>query len=73
MRTALWLAEEGSAFLGIVAELIAEDAEEAGGVPEAARDDMGGGPLDEEATQRFILPLEGRVGGEKEPRVSGWR
>src|SRR5712692_9435565 len=38
LRTALWLAKEGSAFLGIVAELMAQDAEGAGVVAEAAGD-----------------------------------
>ena len=38
LRSALRLAEEGSAFLRVVAELMAEDAEGAGGVAEAAGD-----------------------------------
>ena len=73
LRPMLDRLEEPGALGGIVPKLVTEDPEGAGGVPEAARDDMGGRPFDEEAPQRFILPLEGRVGGEKEPRVSGWR
>src|SRR5271165_771713 len=38
LRTALWLAEEGSAFLRVVAKLIAEDAEGARRVAETTGD-----------------------------------
>jgi len=56
-----------------MAKLVAEHAEGPGSVAEAARDDLGGQFLDEEAAQGFVLPLAGRVGGEKEPRGAGWR
>jgi len=70
LRTALGLAEEGSAFLGIVAELIAEDAEEAGGVAEAASDVGRGLLIDEEGAEGFVLALHRELRGQEEVLVS---
>jgi len=63
------LAEEGSAFQGIVAELIAEDAEGAWGVAEASGDVGGGLVIDEEGTEGFVLALQGELGGKEEVLV----
>ena len=66
--------KEAGAFGGIVPELVTEDPEGPGGVAEAVRHDVGGGALDEEAAQRFVLPVKGAVGAEKESGLSrGWR
>ena len=59
----MWQAEEGSAFLRIVAKLIAKDAEEAGGVTEAASDVAGGLLIDEEGAEGFVLALLGELRG----------
>ena len=45
-----------------MAELIAEDAEEAGGVPEAAGDVGGRLLIDEVGTEGFVLALQGEQG-----------
>jgi len=66
LRTALWLAEEGSAFLGVVAELMAEDAEGAGGVTEATGDVGRGLLIDEEGAEGFVLALQRELGGKEE-------
>jgi len=66
----LWLAEEGSAFLGVVAELMAEDAEGARGVTEAAGYVAGGLLIDEVSTEGFVLALQGELGGEEEVVVA---
>lgn len=55
------LAEEGGAFAGVVAEPVAEDAEEAGGVAEAAGDLSGGLLVDEIGAQGFVLALGGEL------------
>jgi hypothetical protein len=69
MRPALWLAEEGSAFLRVVAELIAKDAEGAGGVAEAAGDVAGGLLIDEVSAEGFVLALHRGLGGKEEVLV----
>jgi len=69
----LWLAEEGSALVGIVTELMAEDAEGARGVAEAASDVAGGRVLDEESTEGFILALQGELRGEEEVLIARCR
>jgi hypothetical protein len=69
----MWLAEEGSAFQGVVAELIAEDAEEAGGVPEAAGDVGGRLLIDEVRTEGFVLALQGELGRQEEVLVARCR
>ena len=70
LRSALWLAEEGRAFQGIVAELMAEDAEGAGGVTETTGDFSRRLVIDEEGTERFVLALQGELGGEEEVLVA---
>jgi hypothetical protein len=70
LRTAMRQAEEGSAFLGIVPELIAEHAEGAWRVPEAASDVAGGLVIDEEGTEGLVLALQGELRGEEEVLVS---
>jgi hypothetical protein len=62
----LWLAEEGSALLGIVAELMAKDAEGARGVTKTAGDVAGGLVIDEEGAESFVLTLHGELGGQEE-------
>jgi hypothetical protein len=47
--------EEGG--VGVAAELVAEDAEGAGAVPEGAGHRVGGAPLDEVGAQRLVHPL----------------
>jgi hypothetical protein len=66
LRTALGQAEEGSAFFGIVAELIAEDAEGSRGVTEAAGDVAGWLLIDEEGTEGFVLTLQRELRGKEE-------
>jgi len=61
--------EEAGAFVGIVAKLMAKDAEGAGGIAEAACDFVRRQPPDEKGTERFILTVEGAVGSEKEAGV----
>jgi hypothetical protein len=69
----LRLAEEGGAFLRVVAELITQDAEGAGGIAEAAGD-VGGGLLFEEVrTEGFVLALHGELRGEEEVLVARCR
>jgi len=69
----LWLAEEGSTFLGVVAELMAEDAEGARGVTEAAGYVAGGLLIDEIGAEGFVLALQGELGGKEEVVVVGCR
>jgi hypothetical protein len=64
------LAEEGSAFLRIVAELMAEDAEETGGVAEAAGAVAGGFLIDEVSAEGFVLALQGELRGKEEVPVA---
>jgi hypothetical protein len=52
--------------VGVVAELIAEDAEGVGGVSEAAGDLGSGQFLDEEGAQGLVLTMERRFGAEEE-------
>ena len=66
MRAALRLAEEGSAFFGVVAELVTEDPESARGIAETAGDVGGGFLVDEESAQSLVLALQGKLGGEEE-------
>jgi hypothetical protein len=73
LRSSLRLAEEGGAFLRVVAELMAEDAEGAGGVAEAAGDVAGGLLIDEVSTEGFVLALQGELGGEEEVEVARCR
>ena len=70
MRTALGLAEEGGAFLRVVAELIAQDAEGAGGIAETAGDVGGGLLFNEVSTEGFILALQGELRGQEEVLVA---
>jgi len=70
LGTAMWQAEEGSTFLGIVAELIAEDAEEAGGVAKAARDVGRGLFIDEEGAEGFVLALQGELRRKEEVLIA---
>ena len=62
----MWQAEEGSAFLGIVAELITQDAESAFGVTEAAGDFGGRLLIDEVSAEGFVLALQGELRGKEE-------
>ena len=73
MRSALRLAEEGGAFLRVVAELITQDAEGAGGISEAAGDVGGGLVVDEVSTEGFILALQRELRGEEEVLVARCR
>ncbi len=66
LRAALRLAEEGSALLGIMAELMAKDAEGAGGVAEAAGHVGRGLLIDEESAEGFVLALHRELGGKEE-------
>jgi hypothetical protein len=69
----LRLAEEGGAFLRVVAELITQDAEGAWGIAEAAGD-VGGGFLPEEvSTEGFVLTLHGELRGQEEVPVARCR
>ena len=57
----------------VVAKLIAQDAEGAGGVAEAAGDVGGRLVLDEVSTEGFILALHGELRGQEEVLVAGRR
>jgi len=70
LRAALGLAEESSAFIRVVSELMAEDAEEAWGVAEAAGDVCRGLLIDEVSTESFVLALQGELRGEEEVLVA---
>jgi hypothetical protein len=65
--------EEPGAKVGIVAKLMAEDAERTWGITESAGDLNRGKFLDEEGTQGFVLPLETRFRGEEEGGIAGGR
>jgi hypothetical protein len=69
----LRLAEEGGAFLRIVAELITQDAESARRVTEATGDVGRGLLLDEVSTEGFVLALHRELRGEEEVLVSRCR
>ena len=66
LRSTLWLAEKGSALLGIVSEQMAKDAEGAWGVTKTARDVAGGLVVDEERAESLILALHRELGGQEE-------
>jgi len=66
LRSTLRLAEEGSALLGIVAELMAKDAEGAWGVTKTAGDVAGGLVVDEEGAESLVLALNGELWGQEE-------
>jgi hypothetical protein len=57
--------------LGIVAELVAEDAEGGRRIAKTAGDVAGGLFLDEEGAESFILTLQGELGGEEEFLIRG--
>jgi hypothetical protein len=67
------LAEKGGAFLRVVAELMAQDAEGAGGITEAAGDVGGGFVLEEVSTEGFVLALHGELRGKEEVLVARCR
>lgn len=67
------LAEERSAFFGVMAELMAEDAEGAWGVTEAAGDVAGWLVIDEAGAEGFVLALQRELRGKEEILVSGRR
>ena len=52
--------------MGIVAELMAEDAEGGRGIAKTAGDVAGGLFLDEEGAESFVLTLQGKLRGEEE-------
>ena len=56
--------------MGIVAELIAEDAEEAGGVAEAASDVAGWLLVNEEGAEGLVLALQRELRGKEEVLVA---
>ena len=58
--------EEGSAFLGIMAELVAKHAETAGGVAEALSGLRRSEFFDEEGAEGLVLAVEALVWGEEE-------
>jgi hypothetical protein len=66
IRTGARFGEERLAFVGIMTELMAEDAKGAGGVLEALRDFGGGKLLDEESAERLVLSLASGFGGREE-------
>jgi hypothetical protein len=66
LRTALGQAEEGGALLRVVAELMTQEAERAGGVAEAAGDLGRGFLIDQVRTESFVLALQGELRGEEE-------
>ena len=57
----------------VVAELITQDAEGAGGIAEAAGDVAGGLLIDEIGAEGFVLALQGELGGKEEVVVVGCR
>ena len=72
MRSALRLSEEGSAFFGVVAELMTEDAKSARRVAETPGDIGGGFLVNEESPEGFVLALQGGLGGLEEIAVGRW-
>jgi hypothetical protein len=52
--------------MGIVAELVTEDAEGAGRISESAGNIVGGLVVDEKGAEGLVLALEGELGREKE-------
>jgi hypothetical protein len=71
LGTALGLAEEGGALVGVVAELMAKDTEGAWRIAETARDVGGELLVYDEGAEGLVLALEGELRGEKEV-VVGW-
>jgi hypothetical protein len=69
LRASLDILEEALAQVGIVSELVTEDAEGAGGVAEVVRDVGRAPPFDEIGPQGLVLPLEGAFRREEEPRL----
>jgi hypothetical protein len=66
LRSTLREAEEGGALIGVMAELMAEDAEGGRGVAKTAGDVAGGLFIDEESAESFVLALQGELRGEEE-------
>jgi hypothetical protein len=66
LGTALREAEEGDALLGVVAELMAEDAEGGRRVAKTAGDVAGRLFIDEKGAESFVLALQGELWGEEE-------
>jgi len=62
----LGLLKEGGAFVGVMAELVAEDPQGIVGVAEAAGDLGSGRLLDEEGAQGFVLAVERGLRAEEE-------
>jgi len=62
------LAEEG-AFVGVMPELMAQDAESTRGVAEARGDFVGGELFDKTGAESFVLAVKGVLGGEEK---GGW-
>ena len=71
LRSTMRLAEEGGAFIGVVAELMAEDAEGAQGIAETAGHIAGGLFIDEEGSEGFVLALQRELWGKEELLVGG--
>jgi hypothetical protein len=67
------LAEEGGAFVRVVTELMAEDAESAGGVAETAGDVSGSLLLNEVGAEGLILALQRELRREEELLVGRGR
>jgi hypothetical protein len=65
------LAKEGGTLIGVVAELMAEDAEGAHGIAETAGDVARGLFIDDEGAERFVLALHGELWGKEELVVGG--
>jgi hypothetical protein len=63
--------EERGAFVGVVAELVAEDAQGVGGVTEAAGDLRARQLLDKEGAEGLVLAVEWRFGAEEELGLLG--
>ena len=73
MGASLRLAEEGGALVGVMAELMAEDAEGAGGIAEAPGDIDRGLFVHDDGAEGFILALERKLRDEEELLVGGNR
>jgi hypothetical protein len=70
LRSTLRLANEAVAFLGAVAELMAEDTEGADGIAATAGDVAGGFFIDEVGAEGLLLALHGELWGEEELLVA---
>jgi len=71
VRSGLGVLEERGAFLGVVTELVAEDAQGVGGITEAAGDLRAGQLLHEEGAEGLVLAVEWRFGTEEELGLLG--